>query len=440
MIGLRARRELRLGCAIVVNFLTLLFISFPFDPAQAQTPFANPNQWAAEMRSKASLILEPTRESAKTQDGLELAFKHFPRPGAQPVLLIHGLAQNDRCWDSTLRQYSFARFLHAQGFDVWLGNLRGAGTPGFRSQTPDGPHHWTIDDYAIYDLPALVDTVRAKTGQAPFVIGHSLAAWAIEGYLAGITYDRTDDGARRVIPHPQAGLDRQHSLRGVATIAGVYNMRWEHSIAQATTDPIRNALDYYHSDYELELLAKIKPLFRIIPSLWALPLNWVNTAINLPLGQIPWIGSRLTELYLGLQMELIQTPILNLFYFSPEVDPELVRLHAKDGLEDLGPHVIEQLANAIKDQKILSYYHLQPTEETYDYNQIQKHIDLPMLFVGGGRDRLASALEVYEDGYLKTNARDKQYIYADTFGHMDILSGIHAPQEVMMPVAEWLKK
>ena len=142
------------------------------------TAWPNPDTWDLDPANHLSTVMKPVREDAMSRDGLRLAIKHFPRPGAQPILLIHGLAQPDRGWDSAVKRFSFARFMHAQGFDVWVGNMRGVGTAGFRSEMPEGPHHWTIDDYAINDVPGLVDAVNKATGKKPFVIGHSLAAWA----------------------------------------------------------------------------------------------------------------------------------------------------------------------------------------------------------------------------------------------------------------------
>jgi hypothetical protein len=37
-----------------------------------------------------------------------------------------------------------------------------------------------------------------------------------------------------------------------------------------------------------------------------------------------------------------------------------------------------------------------------------------------------------------TQAKDKQYLHVEKFGHLDILSGTHAPAEVMAPVAKWM--
>jgi len=388
--------------------------------------------------------MRPVRKSAQTlsfpraegQDvSLTLGMKHFPRPGAQPVLFIHGLAQNDRLWDPALPEYSFARFLHAQGYDVWVGNMRAAGTSGFRSETPPGPHHWSVEDYAVYDVPALIRTVRTKTGQAPFVIGHSLAAWAFEGYLAGLQY--APDGAAR--PNARAATANQDQIRGMITIAGVYNLWWPFAAYEALEKPIRTERDFYQSNYELELMSDADVFYPIVPQLPGLPLGWIGNVLNLPLEQIPYIGSRLQTLYQGFQNRLVATPILSMFYYHPNVDEEMVRLHGHDGLEDLGPHLIEQLTNAIKDQQTHSYYHMERPANAYEYWRGRRNVRVPMLFVGGARDRLANVEMIYQDGYLQNKSPDKQFLAVEKAGHLDILSGKNAAREVMGPVLEWIR-
>jgi len=429
----------RVGFSIIFSFfyLTLSLGSLGNSGAFAGvSPEAA--RWETLSWNEPSLKMEPVRETTRTNDKLTLAYKHFAHPGAQPVLLIHGLAQNDRGWDAAVPKYSFARFLHAQGFDVWVGNMRNAGTPGFRSESPSGPRHWTIDDYAVYDIPALVRGVREKTGKAPFVLAHSLAAWAMEGYLAGLTYDR--DGALQ--PSLTISSTRQEQIRGLVTIAGVYNLWWPKSLFSGQGSPLQSEDDYYQSNFELELLASAKFLYRIIPQLPALPLDWIGKVLNAPLAEIPLIGEmfgdELCRLYQGLQKEIIQTPILSMLYYPANSDPETVRLHGKDGLEDLGPHLIEQLANALNEHETLSYFHIDRKPGLYRYSSVRPRVQVPMLFVAGGRDRLANASMIYRDGYEGTQTPDKQFLGVDLNGHLDIMNGKNSNGEVMGPVADWL--
>jgi pimeloyl-ACP methyl ester carboxylesterase len=373
---------------------------------------------------------------------LRLALKHYSRPGAQPILMIHGLAQNDRGLDAHEESYNFALFLFRQGYDVWIGNMRSAGTPGFKSETPEGPHHWTVDDYAVDDLPALVKVVREKTGKEPFLLGHSLGAWMIDGYLAGLEFDRF--GYAR--PNPELQRQREASLKGVITVAGLYGVYWENTLDDAWKNPIRSEQDYYHSNYELELLAQADLLYKIIPELPAFPLNWIGTAFNLPLKDFPLIGDQLEKLYRKLQTEAIDTPVLSMFMYPPNTDPEMLQDHVRDGMEDLGPKLLQQIANARNCGARMTFHSYKncPSGKTahlaYRYDQARESSTLPTLFVAGNQDRLASAHQILNSGLKKTASNDKSYLLVEGFGHLDILSGIHAQDKVMKPVADWMKK
>ncbi|MEO5970393.1 MAG: alpha/beta fold hydrolase [Bdellovibrionia bacterium] len=394
----------------------------------------DPSTWEQYSQNKSSVEIEPERETAITRDGLTLVLKHFPRPGAIPILLIHGLAENDRVWDARMKRFSFARFLHSEGFDVWLGNMRGAGTAGFRSDSPDGPHAWSTDDYAIYDLPVLVDRVKEITGQPIWLIGHSLAAWVIEGYLGGLTFDSEH------VPMPIRKLvkSRAESIRGVVTIAGIYNLWWQKSVHYHGDDPLRSEEDFYHSNYELELVAKTRALYYLVPQIRNLPVGWLKFMLGLKIDEVPFIGTQLQRVYENFVDSLTAAPIFNMFYYPPNSEANLVRMYSVDGLEDLSTHILEQIGNAVTERATSSYYHITPPAHRFLYASVRKVPKLPILFVGGGRDRLANADMIYQDGYMKSEAPDKQFLGVPLFGHLDILQGIHAPHEVMAPIAKWL--
>lgn len=419
----------------------------------ANTAVAQDGAWALHWdrlpELQASTEVAPIRESALSPAGLgrrsatrgdehlELALKHYPQPGAVPVILIHGMAQNDRMWDSRVPAYNFARFLHSQGFDVWIANLRGAGTEGFRSEQPAGAHHWTVDDYAAFDIPAIITRVTELAGQKPFIITHSMAAWALEGYFAGLAVDAQG----RLKANPARGRQNQAKLRGAVTIAGVYNVWWRKPVADFFKNPIRNEADYYGSNYELELLAKVKPLYDLIPKMDKLPLNWIDDVLSLPLEKVPFIGMLLNGLYIRVQHHVVQTPFFNMFYYAKNADPEMVRMHVQDGMEDLGPRLVEQLGNAVKEKRTMTYYHGEPDPETYSYASVRRWgLQIPILFVGAGRDRLASVDQIYKDGFQATKASDKQFLGVEEFGHLDVVSGKKSASEVMVPIVEWLRK
>jgi pimeloyl-ACP methyl ester carboxylesterase len=424
----------------------------PTAPVQAE--------WEKDPSSWASIEIEPVREEAlswyhpRSLDGhadsplpaplpLRLALKRYPRPGAQPVLLVHGLSQNDRGLDSRLKPYSFARYLHSRGFDVWVGNMRNAGTPDFESETPPGPNHWTVEDYAVDDFPALVDHVADITRKRPFLLGHSLAAWIMDGWLAGLEFDRFGG----VVPNPIKAASRRLRVKGLITVAGLYGLEWEKRLKDWKTNPLRTEQDYYHSNYELELLARAEPLYWFLPRLPSLPLGWLQEFVSLPLGDIPFVGDQLDRAYRHLSDRLIGSPVFNMFFYAPNTDPEMVRSHLEDGMEAISPKLLEQIANAQQCGRRTTFHphRLGCDVPAYDYSLVRRDptaMQIPQLMVAGDRDRLASAHQIRTLGYElsrdKGRARDITYRVMDAAGHLDILGGLGTEEGVFKPVADWM--
>jgi oxygen-independent coproporphyrinogen-3 oxidase len=104
-------------------------------------------------------------------DGVELALHRLRayRDGRPAVLLVHGAFTNHRAWLHGPAG-GLAHFLGAQGFDVWLADLRHHGD----SAREPRPLAWTFEDWALRDAPAFVARVREETDGAPLTwLGHS---------------------------------------------------------------------------------------------------------------------------------------------------------------------------------------------------------------------------------------------------------------------------
>ncbi len=124
---------------------------------------------------------------ARTEDGWRIALTRY-RPeqpaGAEPVILLHGVASNRYGLDLT-DELSLARALAKAGFDAWLVDLRGRG----QSTQPRlfGEHgwDWSFDEYVEHDAPAAIDAVLAVTARERcHLVGHSLGAAIIYAVVA----------------------------------------------------------------------------------------------------------------------------------------------------------------------------------------------------------------------------------------------------------------
>ncbi len=132
-----------------------------------------------------------TLHETLTPDGITLTLKQYvPRVSSTtstkrspvPIILAHGLAGNSCPFDVT-KTRSLAYSLCEAGYTVWLSNMRGSGTSDRPSKA------WTLDDYIYQDVPTIVHFVRKAHGDIPQVhyLGHSLGGICILCALADVT-------------------------------------------------------------------------------------------------------------------------------------------------------------------------------------------------------------------------------------------------------------
>lgn len=90
--------------------------------------------------------------------------KDTTNPQRYPVLLIPGLMQSSAAY-CTAGPRAIAFELARVGYDVWLGNNRGGFHPRHVKYKPRSPKmwDWSMEDYAKFDVPAMVEYVKQKT-------------------------------------------------------------------------------------------------------------------------------------------------------------------------------------------------------------------------------------------------------------------------------------
>jgi pimeloyl-ACP methyl ester carboxylesterase len=102
------------------------------------------------------------QDSIATRDGVRLALWQVGSGRGVPVVLTHGTFSNHKSC------MAFADYLAALGFACWVLDWRGHGA----SERPQAPY--TLDDVAMYDVPAAIEAVRARSGgQRLYWVGHS---------------------------------------------------------------------------------------------------------------------------------------------------------------------------------------------------------------------------------------------------------------------------
>jgi pimeloyl-ACP methyl ester carboxylesterase len=113
----------------------------------------------------------------RTEDGLELGLSRVVR-GAEPrpaVLVTHGLtASSDMFVLPETR--NLVEVLLDAGFEPWLFDWRGSCRLPYNTHGPA----YTLDDVALYDIPAAVAEVRRRIGDRKlFVVAHCIGAMSL---------------------------------------------------------------------------------------------------------------------------------------------------------------------------------------------------------------------------------------------------------------------
>ncbi|XP_022698621.1 lysosomal acid lipase/cholesteryl ester hydrolase-like isoform X1 [Varroa jacobsoni] len=133
----------------------------------------------------------------QTKDGYILEIQRIPygrytsrlANGSRPVIYLqHGLLSSSFDFVANPPDESLGYILADQGFDVWLGNVRG-NTYGRKhvNMTPSDMRFWdfSFDEFIAIDVPAVIDYILNKTGeQSLYYVGHSQGTTIMFGLLS----------------------------------------------------------------------------------------------------------------------------------------------------------------------------------------------------------------------------------------------------------------
>ncbi|CAA0807485.1 Triacylglycerol lipase 1 [Striga hermonthica] len=123
-----------------------------------------------------------TEHTTQTKDGFVLGLQRVSSPSrvvlkrGSPVLLIHGLFMAGDSWFMNLPNQSLGFILADQGFDVWVGNVRGTRWSHGHvslSEREKKFWDWSWQELALYDLGEMIRYVYSETSSKVLVVGHS---------------------------------------------------------------------------------------------------------------------------------------------------------------------------------------------------------------------------------------------------------------------------
>ncbi|XP_078170814.1 lipase 1 isoform X1 [Carex rostrata] len=172
----------------VTKLLPLLYLLFLFAHASCSHFEAlrrsSPN-YAAGL---CDLLLLPlgypcTEHTVETKDGFILSVQNIPygknalrKKRGPPVYLQHGLFQGGDAWFINSCEQSLGYILADNGFDVWVGNVRG--TRWSKNHASYNVHDkefwdWSWQELAQYDLLATLSYINLETQSKVIYVGHS---------------------------------------------------------------------------------------------------------------------------------------------------------------------------------------------------------------------------------------------------------------------------
>lgn len=272
--------------------------------------------------------------------------------------------------------HSLARYLAEQSFDVWNLSLRGTG----RSLKPlkNPPQQWTIDNIIEHDIGAVIRYVQKESGRARVVwLGYEL------GGLLGYGYAAKKGGV---------------GLAGLATIGAPV------TFGHRAQEPMKGLLKLQESP------------------------TWRRLFLSL---NGPFLGKFLVPLLPKLEA---------LFYNRDNLDSDAKEKLLAGALVEINQGVLDQLLLAIKRGEFVS------ASGDFSYRRSLGKIDAPVLLVGGEADKLAppETIETVRRGVgskertvriFGPKAKDSV-----AYGHIDLILGPKAKQEVFPAIARWLKQ
>lgn len=385
-------------------------------------------------------------EYIPTSDGGSVAVKRRPTPGGTPVVFVHGLAVNADLWDlpdcrtDEFEYRSLASLLHELGYDIWLVNLRGHGAPNMYSAPPGGQTDWCVDHFILYDMPAVVDRVRAETGRRPFLIGASMGSMTIAGYLQGATLVGPPE-KERIIADEALAAERQQTVAGCVLVEFPAALRWPQSLYREDGGMDWQKLwnDWRRGDpavnYPFEVLSRLGWLQAVIESLGRVPLDWLRST---PVRDYVW--SRLPAAWVERLEKAEKTIVQSLlgaagtFTGATHHRAEVMVSGRRFVIDDMKAGVLRQLAKSVRCRGFVSELGV----EDYVYSDHYDAITLPTLVIAGGRDRIANAGVVRDAFYERISSEDKEFLLFDDIAHGEFEAAPVATRVVYPEIIRWI--
>ncbi|XP_063921728.1 gastric triacylglycerol lipase-like isoform X2 [Zophobas morio] len=351
----------------------------------------NPNCWynpdlGATAEQIATRYGFPFEEhEVTTGDGYIITLFRIPHNGSdvhrkRPVVFLqHGIAADGYTWMVAGRNSS--------GYDVWISNCRGT-EPSSKhvKYTPYDREFWlySFHEMALYDIPAMLDFVAAKTQQQISYVGHSMGCTMALIYTSLMPQQAQTNLKSIVALAPVAFMD--HVTSAVKLIVPFRYIIWE----------VLSSAGIYGVGPQLKNLQRLSHLCGSYPFIKVCVLtNALLSGINTMEASASAFPIGIRHFPIGLSMKTI-------FHYAQIMDTR-----RRFQFFDYGPELNWRLYNSSL-----------PPE--YPIGNVR----IPMHLFYGNRDTLSAEKDVhYLYEQLRTNKTIKEVF---NFAHLDFLGATHS--------------
>src|SRR3954470_1685097 len=201
------------------------------------------------MSATAAAPLPPAEvHSVPTSDGAQVRLTRYKFGEKGPLVMAPGYGNAARAFAIDTVPKNFVQYLGEHGYDVWLFDYRAS---------PDLPAsfgQFDVDDIALRDWPAAIDTVRRETGQDTVqAFGHCIGGlslfMAMGGGMQGVRSLTFSSLAGNPIPTPGNQARAYARMATVLKLLGVKRLdveyepsRWDGKAIEA----VMKVLPYRH--------------------------------------------------------------------------------------------------------------------------------------------------------------------------------------------------
>jgi pimeloyl-ACP methyl ester carboxylesterase len=323
---------------------------------------------------------------------------HIPNKGKQPLILWPGLFQNGFVYHLIPGEVSLAEYLWSKGFDIFIIHSRGTGgSGGIRS-------HASMDNYAAFDIPTVIDYVTRHTGKKPLYFGHSQGGTTAIISMMGV--QKPPGGP--VSLSDRLARQRQESLKGMVTIGSYPDLKTGQNkwLKNLVEDGVKMKI----FGKSITILSARMILF-LTKGCKYLPMP-VGMKLRHALLEKKYLKILLAPIYFFLNA-VARLKLWEFLYHIPNVSDKARRYLFYRTMDGTFFGILNQFQHTARHQVMVSY------DQNVNYSENYHRLSLPVSFVGMEFDPLADAVKMKENLFTGLSSKYKYFTFLKDQGHED---------------------